>query len=57
MNRKVVVLFPGGKGTENPLLYFSAKGYADNGYEKIFLFAKIHFIIIVKIKNSRRFAR
>lgn len=37
MNRKVVVLFPGGKGTENPLLYFSAKGYADNGYEKIFV--------------------
>ncbi len=37
MSRKLVVSFPGGQGSENPLLYFAAKHYENDGYEKIFV--------------------
>ena len=37
MSRKIVVTFPGGRGSEIPLLYFGAKHYEDLGYEKIFV--------------------
>lgn len=37
IRKKVVILFPGGRGTEIPLLYFGAKYYEDQGYEKIFI--------------------
>lgn len=37
MNKKLVVSFPGGKGTEIPLLYFASKFYEDKGYEKKFI--------------------
>lgn len=37
MRRNLVVSFPGGRGSEIPLLYFAAKYYEDLGYEKIFI--------------------
>lgn len=37
MNKKIVFSFPGGRGTEIPLLYFAAKYYEDKGYEKVFI--------------------
>ena len=37
MSKKIVVSFPGGRGTEIPLLYFCAKKYEDMGYEKVFV--------------------
>lgn len=37
MAKKLVVSFPGGRGTEIPLLYFTAKKYEDLGYEKVFI--------------------
>ncbi|MBQ1930934.1 MAG: hypothetical protein II347_02195 [Lachnospiraceae bacterium] len=37
MSRNIVVSFPGGRGNEIPLLYFSAKYYEDQGYEKVFV--------------------
>lgn len=37
MSRKFVVSFPGGRGSEIPLLYFAAKHYEDLGYEKLFI--------------------
>ena len=37
MSKNLVVSFPGGKGTEIPLLYFVSKFYEDKGYEKKFI--------------------
>ena len=37
MSKNIVVSFPGGRGNEIPLLYFSAKLYEDQGYEKVFV--------------------
>jgi len=37
MNKNIVVSFPGGRGNEIPLLYYSAKLYEDHGYEKVFV--------------------
>lgn len=37
MGKKIVVSFPGGRGYEIPLLYFGAKFYEDQGYEKLFI--------------------
>jgi len=37
MSKNIVFLFPGGRGTEIPLLYFGAKYYEDRGYEKMFI--------------------
>lgn len=37
MSKKIVVSFPGGRGSEIPLLYFGAKHYEDLGYEKVFV--------------------
>jgi len=37
VNKKIVISFPGARGTEIPLLYFGAKYYEDQGYEKIFI--------------------
>ena len=37
MSKNLVVSFPGGKGTEIPLLYFASKFYEDKGYEKRFI--------------------
>lgn len=37
MGKGIVFSFPGGRGYEIPLLYFSAKHYEDNGYEKVFI--------------------
>lgn len=37
MSKKIVFSFPGGRGTEVPLLYFGAKYYEDQGYEKRFV--------------------
>ncbi|MBQ9122722.1 MAG: hypothetical protein IJY10_04425 [Lachnospiraceae bacterium] len=33
----IVVSFPGGRGSEIPLLYFGAKHFEDMGYEKVFI--------------------
>lgn len=33
MGKKIVISFPSGRGSEIPLLYFSAKHYEDLGYE------------------------
>lgn len=35
--RKLVVVFPGGRGEEIPLLYFGAKIFEDKGYEKLYV--------------------
>ncbi|MBQ2882778.1 MAG: hypothetical protein IJE43_03245 [Alphaproteobacteria bacterium] len=37
MGKKVVISFPGGRGYEIPVLYFGAKYYEDQGYEKVFI--------------------
>lgn len=37
MGKKIVISFPGGRGSEIPLLYFAAKHYEDLGYEKRFI--------------------
>ncbi|MBQ8597364.1 MAG: hypothetical protein IJ409_06210 [Lachnospiraceae bacterium] len=37
MSKKIVVSFPGSRGSEIPLLYFGAKHYEDLGYEKVFI--------------------
>lgn len=37
MGKGIVVSFPGGRGSEIPLLYFGAKYYEDMGYDKIFV--------------------
>lgn len=37
MGRKIVISFPGGRGYEIPLLYFSSKHFEDLGYEKLFI--------------------
>lgn len=37
MGKKIVISFPGGRGSEIPLLYFTAKHYEDLGYEKRFI--------------------
>lgn len=37
MSKKIVFSFPGGRGTEVPLLYFGAKYFEDKGYEKRFV--------------------
>lgn len=37
MSKKIVFSFPGSRGTEIPMLYFGAKHYEDNGYEKVFI--------------------
>ena len=37
MGKKIVVSFPGARGCEIPLLYFSAKYFEDMGYEKRFI--------------------
>ena len=37
MGKKIVISFPGGRGYEIPVLYFGAKYYEDQGYEKIFI--------------------
>lgn len=37
MHKKIVFSFPGGRGTELPLLYYVAKHYEDKGYEKVFV--------------------
>lgn len=35
--KKIVVLFPGIRGTEIPLLYFAGQKYVDLGYDKLFI--------------------
>ena len=37
MGKKIVVSFPGARGCEIPLLYFTAKHFEDMGYEKRFI--------------------
>ncbi|MCM1540937.1 MAG: hypothetical protein NC121_06700 [Blautia sp.] len=37
MGKKIVLSFPGVRGCEIPLLYFSAKHFEDAGYEKVFI--------------------
>ncbi len=37
MSKKIVISFPGGRGYEIPLLYFGAKHFEDQGYEKVFI--------------------
>ena len=37
MGKKIVISFPGGRGYEIPLLYFSSKHFEDLGYEKLFI--------------------
>ncbi len=37
MGKKIVISFPGGCGYEIPVLYFGAKYYEDQGYEKLFI--------------------
>lgn len=37
MSRKIVISFPGGRGNEVPLLYFGAKHFENQGYEKLFV--------------------
>ncbi len=37
MGKRIVFSFPGSHGTEIPLLYFGAKYYEDQGYEKVFM--------------------
>ena len=37
MSKKIVVSFPGGRGSEIPLLYLGAKHFEDIGYEKVFI--------------------
>ena len=37
MSKNLVISFPGGRGSEIPLLYFCAKKYEDLGFEKVFI--------------------
>lgn len=37
MKKGLVVVFPGGKGSELPILYFCAKKYVDSGWNKVFV--------------------
>ena len=37
MSKGIVVSFPGGRGSEIPLLYFGAKHFEDMGYDKLFI--------------------
>lgn len=37
MGKRIVISFPGGRGSEIPILYFSAKYFEDIGYEKVFI--------------------
>ena len=37
MGKKLVISFPGGRGYEIPLLYFTSKHFEDMGYEKLFI--------------------
>ena len=37
MGKNIVISFPGGRGYEIPVLYFGAKYYEDQGYEKLFI--------------------
>ena len=37
MGKNIVISFPGGRGHEIPVLYFGAKYYEDQGYEKVFI--------------------
>ena len=37
MGKNIVISFPGGRGYEIPVLYFGAKYYEDQGYEKVFI--------------------
>lgn len=37
MSKNLVISFPGGRGSEIPLLYLCAKKYEDLGYEKVFI--------------------
>ena len=37
MGKKIVISFPGSRGYEIPLLYFSSKHFEDIGYEKLFI--------------------
>lgn len=37
MSKRIVVSFPGRRGSEIPLLYFATKYYEDMGYEKLFI--------------------
>ena len=37
MGKKIVISFPGGRGYEIPVMYFGAKYYEDQGYEKLFI--------------------
>lgn len=37
MGKKIVVSFPGSRGYEIPLLYFTSKHFEDLGYEKFFV--------------------
>ena len=37
MSRKLVISFPGGRGAEEPLLYFMAKHFENMDYEKVFV--------------------
>lgn len=37
MGKRIVISFPGARGCEIPLLYFGAKFFEDQGYEKLFL--------------------
>ena len=37
MGKKIVISFPGARGCEIPLLYFGAKHFEDQGYEKRFV--------------------
>ena len=37
MGKKIVISFPGGRGYEIPLLYFTSKYFEDLGYEKLFI--------------------
>ena len=37
MSKKIVFSFPGGRGAEIPLLYYAAKYYEDQDYEKVFV--------------------
>ena len=37
MGKNIVISFPGSRGYEIPLLYFSSKHFEDLGYEKLFI--------------------
>ena len=37
LKKDIVVVFPGARGTEIPLLYYGSKHFEDMGYEKLFI--------------------